>query len=109
MSLHNDVTVVPIPERTEYNLIRERIWSSGTELYQNAARNTIEFAAEGFNWRNAAEDEHFVKGPAGERIHPVHYLNLSKLGCQPLPCEQEKRPAGINASPVSMDAEPLPS
>lgn len=27
------------------------------ELHENAQRNMMEFAAEGFNWRNAMEDD----------------------------------------------------
>jgi len=77
VSLHNDVAVIPIPMRTEYsNLIRGRIWSSASELYQNSARNTIEFAAEGFDWRNAADDSQMVQSPHGERIHPIHYMKM---------------------------------
>ena len=102
VSLYTDVAVVPIPTRTEYpDLIRERIWSSASELCQNAARNTIEFAAEGFDWRNAAEDEQMVKSPSGERIHPIHYLTLGINGAQ-ITREAE-------VTPVSMDAEPLHS
>mmetsp|Transcript_9926 Transcript_9926/g.21469 ORF Transcript_9926/g.21469 Transcript_9926/m.21469 type:complete len:337 (+) Transcript_9926:44-1054(+) len=108
VSLHNDVSVIPIPMRTEYpDHIRERIWSSASELYQNAARNTIEFAAEGFDWRNAADDSQMVHSVQGERIHPIHYMNLANLGCGGnLKHETE---VGGAATPVSMDMAPLPS
>ncbi|KAL7543975.1 hypothetical protein ACHAXR_013470 [Thalassiosira sp. AJA248-18] len=111
VSLHNDVAVVPIPMRTEYsNLVRGRIWSSANELYQNAARNTIEFAAEGFDWRNVANDEQMVRSPSGEHIHPIHYMNIANLGCSASShCQQENRQAEVNSSPVSMEAEPLSS
>ena len=111
VSLHNDVAVVPIPSRTDYpSLMRQRIWSSASELYQNAARNTIEFAAEGFDWRRVAEDDQMIQGPSGERVHPIHYMNMASLGYTTMNCEQEKKcRSEVCLAPVSMDAEPLPS
>lgn len=100
--------------RTEYSsLVKARIWSSANELTQNAARNTLEFAAEGFNWRNVADDEQMVQSPSGERIHPIHYMNLSSLSCNALSCKQEASTPSCQTEdksiPVSMDTEPLPS
>lgn len=100
--------------RTEYpTLVRERIWSSASELYQNAARNTIEFASEGFDWRNVAEDEQFVQCPSGERIHPIHYSCISKsisnAVCHNSSCEQKDCHDECSSAPVSMDTEPLAS
>lgn len=111
VSLHDDVAVIPIPMRCEYpDKIRKRIWSSASELYQNATRNTIEFAAEGFKWRNVADDEQMVQLSSGERIHPIHYMNIANLGCSALNCEEEKPcQAELNLTPLFMDAEPLRS
>eukprot|EP00569_Conticribra_weissflogii_P004342 CAMPEP_0171342272 /NCGR_PEP_ID=MMETSP0878-20121228/13879_1 /TAXON_ID=67004 /ORGANISM="Thalassiosira weissflogii, Strain CCMP1336" /LENGTH=333 /DNA_ID=CAMNT_0011844897 /DNA_START=309 /DNA_END=1310 /DNA_ORIENTATION=- len=74
--LSNNVAVIPIPMRTEYpDAIRPLIWSSAVELYENAARNSIEFAAEGWNWRTVTDDEYMVPSASGERIHPIHFIN----------------------------------
>jgi hypothetical protein len=48
LGFNETVDVVPIPMRCEYsNRVRTRLWSSAMEIHENAARNTIEFAAEG--------------------------------------------------------------
>lgn len=48
ITFDDSVDVLPIPMRSEYsNRVRERLWSNGGEIYQNAARNAIEFASEG--------------------------------------------------------------
>jgi DNA-binding transcriptional regulator PaaX len=78
VSLNTSVSIFPIPMRTEYSeKVRERLWSSAVELYTNAARNSIEFASEGWNWRTVTEDEQMILcHKSGELIHPVHIHNL---------------------------------
>jgi hypothetical protein len=49
INFNETVYVVPIPMRSEYsNRVRTRLWSNAIELHRNAARNTIEFAHEGY-------------------------------------------------------------
>ncbi|GKZ01474.1 hypothetical protein MPSEU_001098000 [Mayamaea pseudoterrestris] len=69
------VKVIPIPMRTEYSTrVKSRLWTNGYDLYENSRRNTIEFAYEGWNWRNVTEDENMhVCVATGELIHPCHY------------------------------------
>jgi hypothetical protein len=70
----DSVSVVPIPMRSEYSeRVRTRLWSNRYEIHENASRNAIEFAAEGWDWRSVTEDEGmFVCTASGELIHPVH-------------------------------------
>ncbi|CAJ1952532.1 unnamed protein product [Cylindrotheca closterium] len=71
---YNKVQVVYIPSRDHYpDALKSTIWSNSAEIRQNARRNTIEFAAEGWDWRRCCEDEAMFLSPRGERIHPVHF------------------------------------
>uniref|UniRef100_A0A7R9W123 Uncharacterized protein n=1 Tax=Pseudictyota dubia TaxID=2749911 RepID=A0A7R9W123_9STRA len=110
VSLKADVAVVPIPRREEYSdRIKERLWSSAAELYRNAARNAVEFASEGWNWRNVTEDEDMlVHSVSGELVHPVHLQNVLQMNAEaeaggsgepllPIPL-RPNRPVGAAAS-----------
>jgi len=77
ITFDNNVAVVPIPKRDEYSgRVATRIWSSAIEINENAARNSVEFAAEGWNWRTVTEDDNmYICSVTGELIHPVHFGN----------------------------------
>lgn len=73
------VKVLPIPSRTCYsNRIRNELWMPPEEIQQNAARNSLEFAAEGWNWENVAEDSDMVLYE-GELVHPIHFMDEFSL------------------------------
>jgi len=60
--------------RSEYSSrIATRLWSSRTEIRDNANRNVVEFSAEDWDWRAVVEDDGmFVCTASGELVHPVH-------------------------------------
>lgn len=68
------VEVRLIPHKNLYSQnVKNSIWNNPQELCSNAIRNSIEFAAENFDWRQAVEDEHFVTSPrSGIKVHPAH-------------------------------------
>lgn len=79
VSFHPSVKVHTIPTRTAYSdRIRGALWTHPLEMQQNAARNSLEFAAEGWDWRQVADDEDMVVC-RGERIHPIHFVRECNL------------------------------
>ena len=73
------VRVVPIPMRNEYSSrVRSRLWTSASELYENAARNTVEFAHEGYVLRSSCTVQglFFLES----RAHKVLVLSLVTAG-----------------------------
>lgn len=78
ISFENKVEVVPIPTRNEYSdRIKSRIWSNRTELQETAERNAIEFASEGWDWRQVTEDSGmYICSVSGELVHPVHLQQI---------------------------------
>jgi len=75
VSFVDTVKVLPIPKRDEYSdRVARRIWSSAVEIQEMAMRNSVEFAAEGWDWRTVTEDDQmYVCSDTGELVHPVHF------------------------------------
>ena len=115
VSLHADVAVVPIPPRDAYPpSVRARLWGSAAEIQRNAARNALEFAAEGFAWRDAVDDAGMVVVGDGEKVHPVHVLHAAAVAaCRDAALASARRAAaeacpGAEAAGARAGRLPLP-
>lgn len=75
---NHEVSVVPIPSRTSYTpYTQSRLYIGKKEMIRNARRNEREFVYEGFDWRNAVEEDQMyssLRMGAGELVHPANYV-----------------------------------
>jgi hypothetical protein len=77
ISFQETVSVRLIPNRSAYSAqLKSCLWSDRREIQTNAARNRVEFAAEGFDWKNVTEDDAMYINDAGERVHPIDLSTL---------------------------------
>uniref|UniRef100_A0A7S0AQG4 Uncharacterized protein n=1 Tax=Minutocellus polymorphus TaxID=265543 RepID=A0A7S0AQG4_9STRA len=74
IAFDESVNVVPIPMRTDYSKrMRDRMFHDRKELETMAARNSIEFAAEGWDWRTVTEEDGmYTCSVTGTKVHPIH-------------------------------------
>jgi hypothetical protein len=84
VTFHNMVEVHLIPHKSMYSQeARKNLWNDPDDICRNALRNSVEFAAENFDWRQAVEDENFIMSPStGSRIHPAHLHWLDYVSAQ---------------------------
>lgn len=69
------VRVCLIPHRNAYpSNVRSRLWTPRNEIRKNAVRNTLEYAAEGWEVNGVVEDDDMVLC-GGQRIHPIHFVS----------------------------------
>jgi hypothetical protein len=103
INFQDEVEVMPIPTRYEYSdRIGSLIWSNQHELQENAERNTMEFAAEGWNWRNVTEDEGmYICSVSGELVHPIHLQHLVQEEAAPSPALERGAPVHSCHGPTS--------
>ena len=72
---NQEVSVMPIPSHHDYSSrIKKFLWSNGEEIQENAERNRIEFASEGWDWHTVLEDDDmYVDANTGELVHPCWF------------------------------------
>lgn len=102
IAFEDHVEVMPIPTRHEYSdRIKSRIWSNRYELQENAERNAVEFASEGWNWRNVTEDEGmYICSVSGELVHPAWVGGLPTVDTANAGSEQAAPAPGNNGAPI---------
>jgi hypothetical protein len=74
ISFDESVSVVPIPMRADYSKrMRDRMYHDRKDLETMTARNSIEFAAEGWDWRTVTEEDGmYTCSVTGIKVHPIH-------------------------------------
>jgi hypothetical protein len=74
VSFFHKVQVLRIPSRKHYpDDIKKTLWASLSEITENAKRNSIEYTAEGWDWRTVLEEKDMYRHPrTGEYVHPIH-------------------------------------
>jgi hypothetical protein len=79
VTFHSKVLVMRIPSRKQYpESMKRSMWCSMSEISRSAARNSIEFQSEGWDWRLAVEENRMYYHPkSGQYIHPVHVKRSS--------------------------------
>mmetsp|Transcript_481 Transcript_481/g.1128 ORF Transcript_481/g.1128 Transcript_481/m.1128 type:complete len:299 (+) Transcript_481:335-1231(+) len=100
------VDVMPIPTRHEYSdRIKSRIWSNRHELQENAERNAVEFASEGWKWENVIEDEGmYICSASGELVHPAWVGDMPRAA--PTPAATPSSPSSTTPAAIQSDDEP---
>jgi hypothetical protein len=74
VSFFHKVQVLRIPSRKQYpDEMKKSLWATLSEISENAKRNSIEYTAEGWDWRTVLEEKDMYRHPrTGEYVHPVH-------------------------------------
>jgi transcription initiation factor TFIID subunit TAF12 len=85
-----------IPSKNQYpDEMKRMLWGSVKEITENARRNTIEYSADGWDWKTATEEhDMYLDKRTGEYIHPVHIQRLQKQLQEKQQQKQQQRSIG---------------
>jgi hypothetical protein len=96
---HESVSVLLIPDRSEYSTeLMKVLFQTKRERAVNVSRNLLEFAAEGYDWRNVTEEDDLVMDEDGQQVHPVHLVKSLASGRQAPPPMFEAAACDVQAS-----------
>ena len=75
VSFHEEVAVQEIPSYRDYcESTRDNLWNSLRSISKNVKRNTIEFMADGWDWKAASEEDQMVCLSSGQLVHPATWM-----------------------------------
>ena len=90
------VVGVNISHHSDYpEPIRRRLWNSFAEIQTNAERNIAEFRADGWEWRNATEEDDMLV------VQTSTTVNKDANGCSTDACPQTTSPTADLVHPAS--------
>lgn len=89
---HKAVAVYEIPSHREYDEIsHKKMWLSLCDLESSARRNTLEFWADGKDWRNACEETDMIQTRRGELVHPATWKLICEHVARQAPSSPKER------------------
>jgi hypothetical protein len=84
---HKSSTTVKFSERVRVKEIpshrdmdqeeKNSLWMSWDEAVSTTRRNTMEYLADGADWRQAKEEDQFRALPSGELVHPLSFTSYN--------------------------------
>jgi len=69
---HDQPQIIDLEPLSSFD--REECFFDPEDFDKMLQRNSLEFQAEGRNWKTVVEEENMIKNEHGELVHPVHVL-----------------------------------
>ena len=75
-----DAQVYEVPSHRDYPKdLKDLLWMDAQQWAKSVERNTLEFLADGWDWRKAAEEDSMVQVAAGEFVHPATWMRFAPI------------------------------